>query len=91
MGTTVLHKLHLDAELLPWQLQNECHFILCLMFISSAKFEEHRSNFSKDILRFMICLPLEPLMTSPIFKQKHQYVPNEKQRFKNENTILLSF
>ena len=38
--------------------------------ITSAKFEEHRSNISKDILHFVICPPLEPLMTSPVFLTK---------------------
>ena len=57
MGTSVLHKLYLETKLLPWQLHNECHFIPCLMYITSAKFEEHRSNISKDILYFEICLP----------------------------------
>ena len=58
------------SKLLPWQLYNECHFIPCLMYIISAKFEEHRSNISKDILDFVICPPLEPLMTSPVFFSK---------------------
>ena len=91
MGTTVLHKFYLETKLLPWQLHNECHFIPCLMYITSAKFEKHRSKISKDILHFVICLPLEPLMTSPVFKQKLEYLPNEKQYLKNESTILLLF
>ena len=67
MGTSVLHKLYLEAKLLPWQLHNECHFIPCLMHITSAKVEEHRPNISKDILHFVICLPVDPLMTPPVF------------------------
>ena len=50
-------KLYLEAKQLPWQLHNECHFIPCLMYITSAMFEEHCSNISKDILYFVICLP----------------------------------
>ena len=60
-------QLYLEAKLLPWQLHNECHFIPCLLYIISGKFEEHRSNISTDILHFVICLALEPLMTSPVF------------------------
>ena len=86
-----LPKLYLEAKLLPWQLHIECHFTPCLMYITSAKFEEHRSNISKDILHFVICLPLESLMTSPVFKQKFEYLPNEKQYFKSESTVLLLF
>ena len=67
MGTSVLHKLCLEAKLLLWQLHNEYHFIPCLMYNTSAMFEAHCSNLSKDILYFVICLPLEPLMTSPVF------------------------
>jgi len=51
-------------------------------------FEVHCSNISKDFLYFVICLPLEPLMTSPVFWQKLEYLPNVRQYFKNENTIL---
>ena len=91
MGISVLHKLYLEAKLLSWQVHNECHFTPCLMDITSAKFEEHRSNISKDILHFVICPPLEPLMTSPVFKQKLEYLPNEKQYFKNDSTIILLF
>ena len=50
MGTSVLHKLYLEAKLLLWQLHNECHFIPCLMYITSAMFDVHGSNISKDIL-----------------------------------------
>ena len=91
MGISVLLKLYLDAKLLPWQPHNECHFTPCLIYITSAKFEEHRSNISKDILHFVICLPLEPLMTSLVFQQKLEYLLNEKCYFKNESTILLLF
>ena len=69
----------------------ECHFTPCLMYTTSAKFEEHCSNISKDILHFVICLPLEPLMTSPVFKEKLEYLRNERQYFKNESTILFLF
>ena len=67
MRTTVLHKIYLEANLSLWQLHNKCHFIPCLVYITSAMFEVHCSNISKDILYFAICLPLEPLMTSPVF------------------------
>ena len=67
MGTSVPRKIDLEAKLLPCQLHNECHFMFCLMYITSAMFEVHCCNISKDILYFVICLPLEPLMTSPAF------------------------
>ena len=49
------------------------------MYITSAKFEEHCGNISKDIPYFEISLQLELLMTTPIFKEKLEYLPNEKQ------------
>ena len=83
METSVLRKLYVEAKLLPWQLHNECHLIPCLTCITSAKFEEHRSNISKDFIYFVICFLLEPLMTSTVFKQKLEYLPNEKEYLEN--------
>lgn len=39
MGTSVLHKLYLEAKLLAWQLYNECHVIVvwCLLQVPSLK------------------------------------------------------
>ena len=91
IGTSVLHKIYWEATLLPWQLHNECHFILCLIYITSAKFEEQCFYISKDILDFVIFLSSEPLMTSPVFTLKLDYLPKEKQYFKNENSTLLLF
>ena len=91
MGTSVLQKIYWEATPLPWQLHNECHFIPCFIFITSAKFEEQCSNISKDILDFVIFLLLEPLIMSPVFKQKLEYLLNEKQYFKNKNSTLLLF
>ena len=58
------------------------------MYITSAMFEVHCFHISKDILCFVICLPLEPLMTSPVFWKKLEYLSNVRQYSKNENTIL---
>ena len=38
------------AKLLSWQHHNRCYFVSFAMHISGAKFEEHRSNTSRDIL-----------------------------------------
>ena len=37
------------------------------LFDAYYKCQEHRSNICKDILHFVISLPLEPLITSPVF------------------------
>ena len=36
--------------MLPWQQLSRCHFGSFVMYISGAKFEEHCSNISGDIL-----------------------------------------
>ena len=36
--------------MLPWQQYKRCHSVSFVMYISGAKFEEHRSNISGDIL-----------------------------------------
>ena len=36
--------------MLPWQQYSRCHFVSYVMCISGAKFEDHGSNISGDIL-----------------------------------------
>ena len=36
--------------MLPWQQHGRCHSVSFVMYISGAKFEEHCSNISRDIL-----------------------------------------
>ena len=36
--------------MLPWQQPGRCHSVSFMMYISGAKFEEHSSNISGDIL-----------------------------------------
>ena len=36
--------------MLPWQQYSSCHFVSSVMYISGAKFEDHCSNISGDIL-----------------------------------------
>ena len=36
--------------MLPWQQYSRCHCVSFVMYISGAKFEEHCSNISGDIL-----------------------------------------
>lgn len=70
--------------------QNSCHsnctmsvilyVVRCILLVPCLKCTV-LIFLKSDILYFVICLPSEPLMTSP----------NERQCFKNENTILLLF
>ena len=46
----VFHRKRLEPRVLPWQQHNRCHSVSFAMYVSGAKFEEHRSNISGDIL-----------------------------------------
>ena len=50
MGNFVLHRKRLEPKVLPWQQYSGCHFVSFAMYISGAKFEDHCSNISGDIL-----------------------------------------
>ena len=49
-GCLVLHRKRLEPRVLPWQQYSRCHFVSFVMYISGAKFEDHCSNISGDIL-----------------------------------------
>ena len=46
----VFHKERLEPRVLPWQQHRRCHSVSFVMYISGAKFQEHCSNTSGDIL-----------------------------------------
>ena len=49
-GYLVFHRKRLEPKVLPWQQHSRCHSVSFRMHISGAKFEEHCSNISGDIL-----------------------------------------
>ena len=49
-GYLVFHRERLEPRVLPWQQYSRCHFVFYVMYISGAKFEDHSSNISRDIL-----------------------------------------
>ena len=49
-GYLVFHRTRLEPRVLPWQQYSRCHFVSFVMYISGAKFEDHCSNISGDIL-----------------------------------------
>ena len=49
-GYLVLHRKRLEPRVLPWQQYNRCYFVSFVMHSSGAKFEDHCSNISVDIL-----------------------------------------
>ena len=50
MGIFVFHRKRLEPRVLPWQQHSRCHSVPVVMYISGAKFGEHCSNISGDIL-----------------------------------------
>ena len=49
-GQLLFHRKRLEPRVLPWQQHSRCQFVSFVMYISGAKFEEHFSNISGDIL-----------------------------------------
>ena len=49
-GYLVLHRKRLEPRVLPWQQYSRGHFVSFVMYSSGAKFEDHCSNISGDIL-----------------------------------------
>ena len=46
----VFHRKRLEPKVFPWQQHRRCHSVSFVMHICGAKFEEHSSNISRDIL-----------------------------------------
>ena len=85
-------KIDLKAKLLPWQQHSKGHFFVIPwvnITVHGAKFEQHHSNISRDILDFvMYIFVLKRFMTSSIFEQKLEYLWNDLRYLQKENAIL---
>ena len=53
-GYLVLHRKRLEPRVLLWQEHDRCHSVSFVMYISGAKFEDHCSNISGDILNSVL-------------------------------------
>ena len=49
-GYLVFHRKGLEPRVLPWQQCSRSHCVSFVMYITGAKFEDHCSNTSGDIL-----------------------------------------
>ena len=49
-GYLIFHRKRLEPRVLPWQQYSRCHFVSFVMYITGAKFEDHCSNISGDIV-----------------------------------------
>ena len=94
-GYLVLHRKRLEPRVLPWQQYSRCHFVSFVMYISGAKFEDHCSNISGDILNsvfYHFSRTIYDVITFLIcIIQKREYLYNEKRYSKKENATLLYF
>ena len=94
-GYFVFHGKRLEPRVLPWQQYSRCHFVSFVMYIFGAKFEDHCSDISGDILNsifyrfsgtiydvitFLICII-----------QKREYLLKRKKIFQKENATLFYF
>ena len=64
-GYLVFYRKGLEPRVLPWQQYNRCHFVAFVMYITGAKFDDHCSNISGDILiQYFIVLVERPMTSS---------------------------
>ena len=74
----VFHRERLEPRVLPWQQHSRCHSVSFLMYISGAKFKEHCSNISGDILDSVFYYSSEMIYDVITFLiciiQKHKYL-----------------
>ena len=54
MRMSIEYKIDSKAKPLPSQQHSRCHFVSYLRYITCAKFEQHHSNISRDILDFVM-------------------------------------
>ena len=80
--------------MLPWQQYSRCHFVSFVMYISCAKFEDHCSNISGDILNsvfYRFSGTIYDVTTFHICLLQEGESLNEMRYSKKENAILLYF
>ena len=74
-------------------MDDSCHFVSFVMYISGAKFEDHCSNISGDILNSVFCRfcgTIYDVITSLIcIIEKCEYLLNKTRDLETKNTILL--
>ena len=95
LGYLVLHRKRLEPRVLPWQQLRKCHFFPSLTHISGAKFDEHCSNISRDLVDWVLyCFggTIYDVITFLIcIIQKHNYLYHEKKIFqkgKHHSSLL---
>ena len=72
--------------MLPWQQHSRYHSMSFVMYICAAKFEEHCSNISGDILDSVFyCLRWLNTVFARAFADAIQYTHND---FKNKHTVF---
>ena len=82
-GYLVFQRKRLEPRVLPWQQYSRCHFVSFVMYISGARFEDHCSNISGDILNSVLLYHFSGTIYDVItflvcIIQKHEYSKKEK-------------
>ena len=81
--------------MLPWPQYSRCHFVSFVMYIPGARFEDHCSNISGDILNSVFYSFIGTIYDVITFLiciiQKGEYLENEKRYSKKKNATLLYF
>ena len=87
----VFYRKRLESRVLPWQQLRRSHSLPFVMHIYAAKFEEHCSNISRDIVDWVLYCFTGTITFLICILQKRKYLCYEKRYSKRENAILLYF
>ena len=90
----VFHKKRLETKVLPWKQHGRWYSVSFVMYISCAKFEEHYSNISRDILDSVFYCSSGTIYDVITFFvciiQIRKYLYNEKRYCKKENPFFFT-
>ena len=94
-GYLVFHRERLEPRVLPWQQLRRTHSVSFVMYNSAAKFDEHCSNISGDILDLVLLCFSGTTYDVIIFLIciiQNVYIFIKKKRYsQKKNAILLYF
>ena len=94
IGDFTFSQKELEPRVLPWKQHIRYHLLSFVMYISGAKFEEHCSDISGDILdsvSYCLSILYDVVNLLICIIQKREYLKNEKRYSIKENAILLHF
>jgi len=94
IGIFGFHRKKLEPKVVPWQ-QHRCHSVSFVVHICGAKFEEHCSNISRDILDSVFYCSsgttYDVITLLICIIQKRKYLWHEGRCSGGEDAVLLYF